>query len=360
MTAAPTPLFGVEGVTSSNDITRVWAVIIPPKIASLSSDTPVTDLIQIDLKYNDVNDKFEAEFYQFDQNGTYTVNVYAEDLEGGISLPMQTKVTVEKKSGCFVTNDLWIRAVIHTEDKGDIEGRWHLGGQDNTSRKDRVIWGYFYADPADVSWGNSENPDLFVKIWMDVTGPIYVDYFHVSVPDITVYTDFNAQDTPSADQFYTASLSTRFVEHRFVNGESSFTLQNENGIKPGGGNESADPIGVLLTNSLHIGAMIKTAEKGPIEGVWREGGSGITDRGDTVVWGYYYADPSMVTWGSPQNPDLFVKIWFDVGGMVNVDFFHVSVPDIEVYSELPADGLYDICGTAGLENRFIEHQYVRQ
>ncbi len=62
---------------------------------------------------------------------------------------------------------------------------------------------------------------------------------------------------------------------------------------------------------------------------------------------------------SQENPDLFVKIWFDVGGAVFVDFFHVSVPDIEVYSELPNDGYYDNRGTTILSDRFIEHRYYR-
>jgi hypothetical protein len=208
--------------------------------------------------------------------------------------------------------------------------------------------------------GKPQNPDLFVKIWIDVTGPVYVDYFHVSVPDIYVYTDFDYDGTAQSDQSNIASLTNRFVEHSFINAQSSRTIQTEDGQPPAGYTLSANPTGTHLINDLHIGAMINTVEKGPIEGIWREGGSGITDRGDTVVWGYFYADPSMVSWGSPQNPDLFVKIWFDVGGMVNVDFFHVSVPDIEVYSDLPADGTYDNSGTTVLGNRFIEHRFILQ
>ena len=36
--------------------------------------------------------------------------------------------------------------------------------------------------------------------------------------------------------------------------------------------------------------------------------------------GHFYASPSDVTWGSSNNPDLFVKIWFDVSGRVDVNF----------------------------------------
>ena len=93
------------------------------------------------------------------------------------------------RAGYPVTAESSIRAVIETEDRGPIEGVWQLGGQDTTALGE-VIWGHFYASPSDVSWGNPNNPDLFVKIWIDANGPVYVDYFHVSVPDIHVYTDF--------------------------------------------------------------------------------------------------------------------------------------------------------------------------
>jgi len=69
--------------------------------------------------------------------------------------------------------------------------------------------------------------------------------------------------------------------------------------------------------------------------------------------------PLMSTWGSENNPDLFVKIWFDVSGRVDVNFFHVSVPDIEVYSNLPDDGTYDQKGTTTMDNRYIRHEYRR-
>ena len=76
-----------------------------------------------------------------------------------------------------------------------------------------------------------------------------------------------------------------------------------------------------------------------------------------MVWGHFYANPNDVTWGSQNNPDLFMKIWFDVSGRVDVNFFHVSVPDIEVYSNLPIEGAYDRQGTTVMNNRYIRHEY---
>ena len=258
-------------------------------------------------------------------------------------------------TGNMISDSLWIGAVIKTEDKGPIEGVWQLGGEDTTARGDRVIWGYFYADPKVMSWGSQNNPDLFVKIWMDVNGPIYVDYFHVSVPDIDVYTDFSYDGTP--DQQGQATLVNRFVEHYQINGVSGSTVQSEDGLPPSGFSASGNPMATQLINNLRIGVVINTEDKGPIDGVWRLGGQDTTSRGDQVVWGYFYADPKVMSWGSQNNPDLFVKIWFDIGGPVYVDFFHVSVPDIEVYSGISGTGGYEQDGTTILLNRFVEHAY---
>jgi len=118
--------------------------------------------------------------------------------------------------------------------------------------------------------------------------------------------------------------------------------------------------GYLVTSDLWIKAVINTVEKGPIEAVWQKGGEDTTSRGDTVIWGHFYASPFDVTWGSQNNPDLYVKIWFDVSGRIDVNFFHVSVPDIEVYSDYPYDGTWDQHGTTTMANRYVRHEYWRE
>ena len=260
-------------------------------------------------------------------------------------------------SGYLVTDDLWIGAIINSEEKGPIEAVWQKGGEDTTSRGDRVIWGYFYASPSDVTWGSENNPDLFVKIWFDVSGRVDVNYFHVSVPDIVVYSDYPYDDTP--DEQGTTTMSMRYIRQYYENGQSYSEENYEDGNPPSGYSPSGNPLGYSIINDLRIGSMINTVEKGPIDALWRFGGQDTTDRGDQVVWGHFYANPSDVTWGSENNPDLFVKIWFDVSGRVDVNYFHVSVPDIEVYSDLPDDGTYDQKGTTIMDNRYIRHEYWR-
>jgi len=258
-------------------------------------------------------------------------------------------------TGTKITSDLWIRAVIHTEEKGNIEAVWKKGGEDKTVAGDQVFWGYFYASPSDVTWGSSQNPDLFVKVWIDHGGRIDVNFFHVSVPDIEVYSDYPYDGIP--DEQDTTTMTRRYIRHYYQNDKSYTEEKNEDGNPPSGYVASGNPSGYVTIKGLKIGAIIDTEEKGAIEAIWRQGGEATTAGGHRVLWGHFYANPSDVSWGSSNNPDLFVKIWFDATGRVDVNFFHVSVPDIEIYSDLPYDGAYNKKGTTILDDRYTRHEY---
>ena len=262
-------------------------------------------------------------------------------------------------------NDIGIRALIHTEDNGTIQAVWKKGGEADLP-VGRMIWGYFYADPAQVSWGDPDNPEMFVKI---LVGPaeewVNVDYFHVSVPDIEVFTDYPADGTADGHDTATGpnAGSMRFVEHTFVNGvlADEPTVQVENGL-PGSVEPGATrPTGYLAAGDVRIGAMIEAVSEAdltgiiPIEGIWKKGGQADTAIGKTV-WGYFYADPSQVSWGSPQNPELFVKLLVGDGWMI-ANYFHVSVPTIDVYCDYGDDQVWESSAAATLDNRFIEYRY---
>jgi hypothetical protein len=297
--------------------------------------------------------------------GTYTLEVSATGYDPAtheaVVIP-QGEVCTEDVGlrsipGDMVTSDLWIRAVINTEEKGPIEAVWQKGGEDTTTAGDRVIWGHFYAGPGDVTWGSANNPDLFAKIWFDHSGRIDVNFFHVSVPDIEVYSDYPYDGTP--DEHGTTTMERRYIRQYYDGGQSYSDESYEDGVAAEGYSQTGNPSGYSTINNLTIGSMINTEEKGPVDAVWRLGGQDTTARGDQVVWGHFYASPSDVTWGSQDNPDLFVKIWFDQSGRVDVNFFHVSVPEIEVYSDLPSDATYDQRGTTIMDDRYIRHEYWR-
>ncbi len=233
-----------------------------------------------------------------------------------------------------------------------METVWQEGGRDETAGGSKVIWGYFYASPDDVSWGSKGNPDVFVKIWFDANGRIDVNYFHVSVPDIDVYAEY--KDSPLES---VTTLDRRYVRLYYnQNGQDGVEENYEDGIPAAGYSPSENPPAYSAIGGLGISAAINTVG-GPINAVWKKGGDALTAGGHQVLWGHFYADPSDVSWGSENNPDLFVKVWFDAGGRIDVNFFHVSVPDIEVYSDYPGDGSYDEKGTTVMADRYIRHEY---
>jgi hypothetical protein len=202
-----------------------------------------------------------------------------------------------------------------------------------------------------------DNPDLYVKIWFDVGGRLDVNFFHVSVPEIQVESAFPADG--SADQQGSTTLDVRYIRQYYQGGQSFSDQQMEDGLPAPGYIESNAPLAYNTVNNLEIGSSIITEEIGPADAVWFLGGTDTTERGDEVVWGFFYASPEDVSWGSGQNPDLFVKIWFDASGRIDVNFFHVSVPDIEVYSDYPVDGSYDQSGTTVMAVRYIRQEYSR-
>ena len=295
-------------------------------------------------------------------SGEWTLKVSAKeyaDHQQDISVkkpPEKTRIDIALKTlfGEYAINsDLQIKAIIHTEDKGPIEAVWQKGGQGQTAGRHEVVWGYFYADPEDVSWGSPENPDLFVKIWFDASGRVDVNFFHVSVPDIEVFAEYKGRALEG-----TTTLSRRYVRLYYdQDGKDGKEESYENGNPPAGYSPSGNPPAYPTINDLDIGAVIKT-DDGPINAAWRKGGSSPAG-GHEVLWGYFYADPEDVSWGSRENPDLFVKVWFDADGRIDVNFFHVSVPDIEVYSDFPNDGVYDRKGTTTLNNRYVRQEYRR-
>ena len=263
--------------------------------------------------------------------------------------------------GQVITADLRIGAVINTMEKGEIEAVWYQGGQGTTKNGDKVVWGFFYANPTDVNWGSPNNPDLFVKIWFDKSGRVDVNFFHVSMPDIQVYSAYKSADYSKPS---TSTLVNRYVRHYYDdNGKNGAEVNTEDGLPAAGYTQTHNPTGQDTVNNLKIAAMINTTDSGPIEAGWRFGGQDKTSRGDQVAWGYFFAKPSDVGWGLVDNPDLFVKIWFSFDGKIDVNFFHVSVPDIEVYSDFPkANNSLERnkeAGTTVLKDRYIRHMYGR-
>ncbi len=262
--------------------------------------------------------------------------------------------------GTPVTDNVWMKAVIHTVEKGPLEAIWKPGQDSKTPRGDRVMWGYFYANPAEVAWGNENNPETFVKVWYDVDGRIDVNFFHVSVPDIDVYSSL--EDSVHAG-VNTLNQSHRYARHSYLTtfGTSSQQFSGDLYQTPDTSAYGADRNSfqyVLPLMDLQIGVSIQTLERGAIDGIWRLGGFDTTLRGDQVAWGFFYANPQIVSWGSDNNPEVFVKVWYDALNLrTDVNFFHVSVPDIYTYSGFVGTGYEKGSVTDLRMQRYTRHEY---
>ncbi|MCX7049041.1 MAG: FG-GAP-like repeat-containing protein [Candidatus Sumerlaeota bacterium] len=82
-------------VSSPYAIERVWATITPPRLVSgsrLTPDVPILTPPQMELAWNNMRNRYEATTNTFMQLGAYLVNVYARDINGGLSYPKQTYV----------------------------------------------------------------------------------------------------------------------------------------------------------------------------------------------------------------------------------------------------------------------------
>jgi len=264
----------------------------------------------------------------------------------------KAKIIAAKKPpffGAAITDRLRIRARIRTQDQGYIEGVWKKTGEGFTANRGQIIRGYFYASPNDVSWGSENNPELFVKIGFDPEGRSDINFFHASVPGIEVFSEYAG----SGSQKTMTDITNRYIRHCYKN-----AAENKAESKPSEIPEESPEmrrsakIPFLLHDNIRASAVIHTAERGPVKALWCPGGEGKTRRGDQVIWGYFYADPS--AGGSPENPDLFVKIWCDAYGRTDVNFFHASVSNIEVFS---ANAAYHQKGMISVVNRYIRHEY---
>ncbi len=261
-------------------------------------------------------------------------------------------------SASKITPELQIRAVINTVEKGPIEAVWQKGGEDVTEKGDRVIWGYFFASPDDVKWGNPENPDLFVKILFDNIGHADINYFHMSVPDIEVYSDYPSDGTP--DMHDTTTMFRRYIRHYYKDGNVFMYENYEDGNPPLGDKymPEENPRGYPTRTGIFIGAAVDSPEKGRMNAAWHKGGEDTTETGDKITWGYFYADPDDLSQAKENDPDVFVKIRLGQDGKADVNFFHASsAPAVELYSDIPFDDVFVQKGMAVPSNRYIRHEY---
>jgi hypothetical protein len=114
--------------------------------------------------------------------------------------------------GYALTSGLWGKAVLQPS-IGPVTLIWKEVGTDFTPSGDKVVSGYFYADPGDFAYGSEFNPEVFVKIYIAKNGWCNIAFNHVTVDDVGISSAHHYAGTASLSG--TASLTSRLLEHQY-------------------------------------------------------------------------------------------------------------------------------------------------
>ncbi len=115
--------------------------------------------------------------------------------------------------GVTVASGLWLKAVLNTPTEL-FTLKWNLVGTDTTPSGDRVVSGYFYADPAEFAYGSQFNPEIFVKIYIATSGWANIAFNHVTVDPVSVDSAYSYEG--AADQSGSITLNNRLAEHQYT------------------------------------------------------------------------------------------------------------------------------------------------
>lgn len=132
--------------------------------------------------------------------------------------------------GTVLGFNLWCKAVLQTPSVGAVTLNWKEVGSDTTPSGDKVISGYFYADPKNFAYGSVYNPEVFVKIYIAKNGWANIAFNHVTVDNVQVYSAYKYDGKPKYSSVIT--LNNRLAEHTY-NGVSITSQANYNGIYSG-------------------------------------------------------------------------------------------------------------------------------
>ena len=117
--------------------------------------------------------------------------------------------------GYNLTPELWAKAVLKTPSK-DVTLVWSEVGSDTTPSGDRVVSGYFYADPDDFAYGSVYNPEVFVKVYIATNGWSNIAFNHVTVDDVDVSSALIVNGSELESKAGTITLDDRLDEHSYM------------------------------------------------------------------------------------------------------------------------------------------------
>ena len=150
--------------------------------------------------------------------GSVTLNNRLEEHQfNGVAIDttLQTSggaLATISSNGYTITSNLWTKAILQPS-TGSVNLVWKEVGADTTLSGDKVISGYFFADPEDFAYGSEFNPEVFVKIYIASSGWCNIAFNHVTVDSVDIDSAHNYSG--SADQSGTATLNGRLLEHQY-------------------------------------------------------------------------------------------------------------------------------------------------
>jgi hypothetical protein len=133
--------FWARDVSGLNPIVRVWAVIVTPD--ERPANVPITDFDTVDLTGPDQDGVYNGSYNNFSSVGLNRVLIYAEDEDGGVSMPAQTTVYQAgpdgyedddsfSKASVIVLNDVAQRHNFHDAGDEDLIRFFGISGEKYT------------------------------------------------------------------------------------------------------------------------------------------------------------------------------------------------------------------------------------
>ncbi len=114
--------------------------------------------------------------------------------------------------GILLNSRMRLGAMLKRTDMLPTEMFWKAGGSSRTARSDYAQWGYFTLIPESLGNGDAL-PDLLVKIWFDVSGAVFVDFFNTGEMDLSAFSVF-----PESETYTQSGLSlpsNRYLRHNY-------------------------------------------------------------------------------------------------------------------------------------------------
>jgi len=171
--------------------------------------------------------------------------------------------------------------------------------------------------------------------------------FSLMQPPSTTFQRYLHLDTPTADGWSYLAERNSVSEVRRKSGPTTWTTAYP---------YSNDTVGIEVDKDLFIRGIVPYFSNLELE--WKETARALTSGGDKVISGYLFASGLKQSWGSAANPEVYFKIWFSGTGVLNVNFFHMAVQNIDITTTFRGQSQ---SSTIGIWNdptsRYARHDY---